>query len=56
MKIKPVQQKSLSEIVAGKIAALILEGEFLPNHQLPSERDLGGQLDVSRSSLRESIS
>jgi len=55
MKIKPVQQKSLSEIVAGKIAALILEGDFLPNHQLPSERDLGGQLDVSRSSLREAL-
>jgi adenylyltransferase/sulfurtransferase len=55
MKIQPVHQKSLSEIVAGKIAALILEGEFLPNHQLPSERDLGGQLDVSRSSLREAL-
>ena len=55
MKIKPVQQKSLSEIVAGKIAALILEGDYLPNHQLPSERDLGGQLDVSRSSLREAL-
>ncbi len=55
MKIKPVQQKSLSEIVAGKIAALILEGEFLPNHQLPAERDLGVQLDVSRSSLREAL-
>jgi adenylyltransferase/sulfurtransferase len=55
MKIKPVQQKSLSEIVAGKIAVLILEGDFLPDHQLPSERDLGGQLDVSRSSLREAL-
>jgi molybdopterin/thiamine biosynthesis adenylyltransferase/DNA-binding transcriptional regulator YhcF (GntR family) len=55
MKIQPVQQKSLSEIVAGKIAALILEGVFLPEHQLPSERDLGGQLDVSRSSLREAL-
>ena len=55
MKIKPVLQKSLSEIVAGKIAALILEGEFLPNHQLPSERHLGSQLDVSRSSLREAL-
>ena len=55
MKIQPVLQKSLSEIVAGKIAALILEGEFPPNHQLPSERDLGEQLDVSRSSLREAL-
>ena len=55
MKIKPVPRKSLSEIVAGKIAALILEGEFPPDQHLPSERDLGGQLDVSRSSLREAL-
>ncbi|MDH3944866.1 MAG: ThiF family adenylyltransferase [Anaerolineae bacterium] len=55
MKIDPVARTSLSEKVAGKIAALILDGEFLPNHQLPSERDLGGQLDVSRSSLREAL-
>ncbi len=55
MKIQPVHQKSLSELVAGKIAALILEGEFPPEEQLPSERDLGSQFDVSRSSLREAL-
>lgn len=55
MKIQPVHQKSLSEIVAGKIAALILEGIFPPEKQLPSERELGGKLDVSRSSLREAL-
>ena len=55
MKIQPVHQKPLSEIVAGKIAALILEGEFPPEGQLPSERSLVGQLDVSRSSLREAL-
>jgi len=55
MKIQPVLQRSLSEIVASKIAALILKGDFPPNQQLPSERDLGGQLDVSRSSLREAL-
>jgi len=55
MKIQPVHQKSLSEIVAGKIAALILEGEFPPEKQLPSERDLCSQFDVSRSSLREAL-
>ena len=55
MKIDPVPRRSLSEKVAGKIAALILEGEFPPEKQLPSERDLGGKLDVSRSSLREAL-
>jgi len=55
MKIQPVKQKSLSEIVAGRIAAIMLEGAFPTAHQLPSERDLGAQLDVSRSSLREAL-
>ena len=55
MKIDPVRRRSLSEKVAGKIAALILEGEFPPEKQLPSERELGGKLDVSRSSLREAL-
>jgi len=55
MKIDPVPRRSLSEKVAGKIAALILEGEFPPEKQLPSERALGGKLDVSRSSLREAL-
>jgi len=55
MKIDPVPRRSLSEKVAGKIAALILEGEFPPEKQLPSERELGSQLDVSRSSLREAL-
>jgi adenylyltransferase/sulfurtransferase len=55
MNIQPVPRKSLSEILAGKIASLILEGEFPPEDQLPSERELGGQLDVSRSTLREAL-
>lgn len=55
MKIDPVPRRSLSEKVAGKIASLILEGEFPPEKQLPSERDLGSQFDVSRSSLREAL-
>ncbi|MFN2281762.1 MAG: ThiF family adenylyltransferase [Anaerolineales bacterium] len=53
--IDPVPRKSLSEILAGRIASLILEGEFQPDHQLPSERDLGSQLDVSRATLREAL-
>jgi len=55
MKIDPVPRRSLSEKVVGKIAALILEGKFPTGKQLPSERDLGGQFDVSRSSLREAL-
>ncbi len=55
MSIKPVPRKSLPEILAGKIAGLILEGVFPPDQHLPSERDLGSQLDVSRSSLREAL-
>ena len=55
IKIDPVPRKPLSEILAGRIAGLILEGEFPPGQGLPSERELGGQLDVSRSTLREAL-
>ncbi len=55
MKINPVQKETLSEKVAGKLAASIIKGEFPADTQLPSERDLVAQLDISRSTLREAL-
>ncbi len=55
MNLQPLPRKSLSEIVAGQIAARILNGDFQPGEHLPGERELGKQLDVSRSSLREAL-
>jgi molybdopterin/thiamine biosynthesis adenylyltransferase/DNA-binding transcriptional regulator YhcF (GntR family) len=55
MKIHPVEHRTLAEIVAGKLAAAILRGDFDKGDKLPSERDLMTLLEVSRSTLREGL-
>ncbi len=55
MKINPVPRKSLTESVAGKLAASMLDDTFPPGSQLPPERKLMSQLGVSRSTLREAL-
>ena len=50
-----ILRKSLSEIVAGKLAAQILGGTYKSGYQLPAERDLIKQFGVSRSTLREAL-
>ncbi|MDH5506203.1 MAG: ThiF family adenylyltransferase [Anaerolineae bacterium] len=55
MTIKPVPRKNLSQVVAGKLAASILDKSFAADAQLPPERELMGQLAVSRSTLREAL-
>jgi molybdopterin/thiamine biosynthesis adenylyltransferase/DNA-binding transcriptional regulator YhcF (GntR family) len=50
-----ISRKSLSEIVAGKLAAQILDGTYKPGYQLPAERDLIKQFGISRSTLREAL-
>jgi len=50
-----ISRKSLSEIVAGKLASQILDGTYKPGYQLPAERDLIKQFGVSRSTLREAL-
>jgi len=53
--LQPVPHRSLAQLVAGRLAALILDGKLATGEQLPSERDLVEQLEVSRSTLRESL-
>jgi molybdopterin/thiamine biosynthesis adenylyltransferase/DNA-binding transcriptional regulator YhcF (GntR family) len=55
MKIQPITHKTLSETVAGKLAASLLDGSLLPGAQMPAERDLMEQLGVSRATLREAL-
>ncbi|MCJ7518614.1 MAG: ThiF family adenylyltransferase [Anaerolineaceae bacterium] len=50
-----ISRMSLSEIVAGKLAAQILDGTYKSGYQLPAERDLIKQFGVSRSTLREAL-
>ncbi len=50
-----ISRPSLSEIVAGKIAGMILDEIYRSGYQLPAERDLVKQFGVSRSTLREAL-
>lgn len=50
-----IPRSSIPELVAGKLAAALLEKDYLPGAYLPPERDLIKDLGVSRSSLREGL-
>jgi adenylyltransferase/sulfurtransferase len=55
IRLQPVAHQTLAQVVAGRVAALILDGKLVSGEQLPPERDLVEQLEVSRSTLRESL-
>lgn len=49
------QRPRLSDVVAQQIEQLIVDGVLTPGTALPPERELAGQLTVSRPSLREAL-
>jgi GntR family transcriptional repressor for pyruvate dehydrogenase complex len=55
VKIKPVKRQSLVDDVVDRIRAVIVEGHFRPGDRLPTEAELGKQLQVSRTVLREAM-
>jgi adenylyltransferase/sulfurtransferase len=55
MPLKPVPRRTLTNIVAAKLAASILAGALERGSQLPPERELMGQMEVSRSTIREAL-
>lgn len=55
IKMQPVSHKSLAERAAGKLAAFMLDGTLATGTQLPPERELMSQLEISRSTLREAL-
>ncbi|QJR80005.1 GntR family transcriptional regulator [Alteromonas pelagimontana] len=48
-------RRKLSDVITEQLESLILEGALLAGQQLPPERELAMQFDVSRPSLREAI-
>ncbi|MFH0256002.1 pyruvate dehydrogenase complex transcriptional repressor PdhR [Vibrio rumoiensis] len=55
MAYQRIRQPKLSDVIEQEIERLILEGTLSPGQQLPPERELAKQFDVSRPSIREAI-
>ena len=53
--IEPIKKTRIAEEVADRIRALILDGTFLQDQPLPSERVLTEQFGVSRGSIRDAF-
>jgi len=53
--LKPVLRSTLSDSIIEQIKKLILDGHLKPGERLPSERELGEQLSVGRTSVREAL-
>ena len=55
MSSSSISRRTLPELAAGQLAASMLAKDYQPGDQLPSERELIKQLEISRSSLREAL-
>jgi DNA-binding FadR family transcriptional regulator len=56
VEIEPITPSSLVDRVAARIRDVIDKGQFAAGARLPSEAELAGQMQVSRSVLREAVS
>ena len=54
-KMEPIKRSRLSEQVLDRIKEALVSGLYKPGDQLPNERDLAEQLEVSRASVREAL-
>lgn len=52
---KKIPKKKVSDRVFDQVKSLIVTGKLLPGQKIPSEMELIGLFDVSRSSVREAI-
>lgn len=50
-----VKPAKVSDVIAGQLEEMLLEGTLKPGQKLPAERELAKQFEVSRPSLREAI-
>jgi DNA-binding FadR family transcriptional regulator len=50
-----MERRTISEVIADKVAALIASGVMSAGDELPSERDLSVALSVSRQTVRSAI-
>jgi len=55
MDLEPLKRKKLFQEIVERIQQSIRQGDLKPGDQLPTERDLTQQLNVSRTSVREAL-
>lgn len=55
MELGAVERKDLASSIAEKLRLSIISGAFRPGDRLPSERQLAGVLEVTRTTLREAL-
>jgi len=55
MAYQRVKQPRISDVIMAQLEAMILEGSLKSGQQLPPERELAIQFEVSRPSLREAL-
>lgn len=55
MAYQRIRQPKLSDVIEQELERLIVEGTLSPGQQLPPERELAKQFEVSRPSIREAI-
>jgi len=51
----PVQPYRMAHEIVHRVSSMILEGQLAPGSQLPAERELAAQFNVSRPTLREAV-
>ena len=55
LSLEPIEQNTLTELVAQRLAALLSNGALRPGDKLPPERELAQQLGVGRTTVREAL-
>jgi GntR family transcriptional repressor for pyruvate dehydrogenase complex len=53
--LAPIPMRTAGERIAERIVTAIALGEFVPGQRLPTERELAGMLEVSRTTVREAL-
>ncbi len=53
--LEPIEQSTVTEIVAQRLISLLSQGILKPGDKLPPERELAQQLSVGRTTIREAL-
>lgn len=53
--LEPIEQRTMTELVAQRLVNLLSSGVLKPGDKLPHERELARQLNVARTTVREAL-